>query len=411
MKKIVYLNILIVFMVFGTLKTNGQNADSLYNAAQQKAFSKDYRSAKQLCKQAIGTNPANTDYRILLGRIYAWEGNSDSAKVILKKIIGDDNKSTEAYDALTDVELWSGAYQAVISNCEIALSFLPENKKDVFWLKQAKAYEALEDYTNARRILLLTLQNKKDNYEGEKLLEHIIIKSYKNSISVSHINVLFTNPDFSPWNFTSLEYQRKFKKCPLIGRFNYGSAYGFEGYQFEMDAYPKFSKGTYAYFNAGLSNANTVFPKYRAGAELYQKLPKAFELSAGVRYLGFENEDVFIYTAYLGKYYKKVWFAYRPFVVTKSSEAFFSHTAIVRNYFSGEENYISLNLIYGSTPYTTFSFADVSKVNSQRVGVDAQISFKKGLLIKPMFSYEYDEYFPGLFRNRFYSQLMITKRF
>ncbi|HEY1041018.1 MAG TPA: YaiO family outer membrane beta-barrel protein [Bacteroidia bacterium] len=411
MKNIIRLNILIVFMVFGTLKTNGQNADSLYNAAQQKAYNKDYRVAKKLCKQAIDINPANTDYSILLGRIYAWEGSADSAKVILNKIIKDNNKNTEAYDALTDVELWSGEYQAVISDCDLVLSFLPENKKDPFWIKQAKAYEALEDYTNARRVLLLTLQNKKDNYEGEKLLEYIIIKAYKNSISVSYLNVSFTNPSFSPWNFGFVEYQRKFKKCPVLGRINYGDAYGNQALHFEIDAYPKFSKQTYAYLNAGLSNSSQVFPSYRASAEIYQKLPKGFELSAGGRYLGFENEDIFIYTAYLGYYYKNLWFAYRPYIVTKNSDTFVSHTALLRKYFASEDNYINLEFIYGATPYTTFSYADIVKVNSQRVGMSAQYKLGKSFLIRPMFSYEYEEYFPSLYRNRFYSELTLVKRF
>lgn len=403
--------ICILLCVFGCSFMYSQNNDSLFVTAQQFAYSKNYQKAEALCQKLIKEEPNNTDYKIFLGRIYAWQNKFGASIKILKTVTELNPNNSDAYDALTDAQLWSGDYKGVISNCNLILPTTDKSQKEIFLLKQAKAYHLMGDDDSALKKLDEILKEFPGNTAANDLKIEIVSHSYKNAASVSYLNVSFNNPAFPSWHFAYLEYQRKLKKCPVIGRFNYGNSATMNGYQFEVDAYPKFGKGTYAYLNAGYSTSKDLFPSQRAGAELYQKLPYAFEISGGLRYMHFETEDVFIYTAYLGKYYKNLWFAYRPFVVNKSSDFFVSHTGIIRKYFANEDNYLSLNLIYGATPYTTTSFQDIAKVNSKRIGVDAQIKLGKNFLIKPMLSYEYEEYYPDLFRNRLYSQLTLTKRF
>lgn len=401
----------VIIIWFIAAQAYGQNADSLFKVAQQSAYAKDYAKAQHICRQLMAQFPANPDYKILLGRSFAWEGKNDSAKLILKQVIETNAANAEAYDALTDAELWSRDYKSVIEHCSKALTIVKANEKAAFQIKQAKAYDLLEDYAKAKTLLAEVVNNDPANTEAKQLLDQVKSRSYKNAVSASYLNVAFSNPGNAPWHYSYLEYKRNFKKCPLLARVNYANTEGQEGYQFEADAYPKLGKGTYAYLNAGYSSSNDLFPGLRAGADVYQKLVRGFELSAGARYLRYSTEDVLIYTVYAGKYYKNLWFAYRPFAVAKDGDVFFSHTGTIRKYFSDPENYISLNLIYGATPYTTASFIDINKINSRRIGIDFQYKAGKSFLVKPMFSYEYEEYFPGLFRNRFYSQLILIKRF
>ncbi|HKC66834.1 MAG TPA: YaiO family outer membrane beta-barrel protein [Bacteroidia bacterium] len=399
----------VIFIGIGSMRA--QNADSLFEVAKKSAYTKNYAKAQSLCKQLVLQYPQNTDYKIFLGRVFAWAGKNDSAKLVLTKIIETETKNADAYDALTDAELWSNDNTHAIEHCKQALTFTREKEQEKFLLKLAKAYYTVEDYKDAKETIDTLLTKNPVNKDAKKLRDDITKALYKNYISVTYLNVSFSNPASPSWNYASVEYQRKFKNCPLVGRFNYGNAYNQNGYQFEVDAYPKLRKGTYMYLNAGYASDTVVFPIVRAGADLYQKLVYGFEVSGGARFLHFKQENIFIYTIYLGKYYKNWWFAYRPFLVNKSNDAFFSHTAIVRNYFSGSDNYVSLNLIYGATPYTTTTFQDISKVNSQRIGIDAQFKIGQSFLVKPMFSYEYEEYYPGLFRDRFYSQVTLLKRF
>ena len=403
--------ILVLFLLQFGNNIFSQNNDSLFLVAQQYAYNKNYSKAENICLQVVKTNNLNQDFKILLGRLYAWQNKFESSIKTLLEVTSLNNQNIEAYDALTDAYLWSKDYQNTIKNCNYCIETFDKNVKEKFLLKKSKAQNLLEENDDAINTLNTLLLEFPDNKEATTLLNQIKSASYKNSVSLSYLNVSFNNPTFPSWHYSYVEYQRKFKKCPMIGRFNYGNANNTNGYQFELDAYPKFGKGTYAYLNIGFSNSADIFPSQRSGAEIYQKLPHSFEISGGARYLHFVTEDVFIYTAYLGKYYKNLWFAYRPFVVNKNVDFFISHTGIIRKYFSDADNYMSLNLIYGATPYTTTSFQDITKVNSQRVGIDAQFKVWKSFIIKPSVSFEYEEYYPGVFRNRFYSQLILTKRF
>ena len=94
------------------------------------------------------------------------------------------------------------------------------------------------------------------------------------------------------------------------------------GKQIEIDLYPKITKWNYLYLSYGYSNS-VLFPLHRVGFEIYQKLPKSFELSAGFRFLQFESttltntdtlKNIMIFTGSLGKYYKNFWFSFRPFL-------------------------------------------------------------------------------------------------
>ena len=47
--------------------------------------------------------------------------------------------------------------------------------------------------------------------------------------------------------------------------------------QYEFEAYPRLRPGTYLYLDAGWSSKATLYPGYRAGAQLYQALGRGFE--------------------------------------------------------------------------------------------------------------------------------------
>lgn len=405
------VSVLVAVFLSCTLSLKGQSADSLFALAKKQATQKNYTSAQTLCNQLISQHPRNTDYQIFLGRLYSWQGKTDSAKQVFNALLQTGNTTTEVYDALTDAELWNAEYTAVIEHCKKAILLAPADEQEKFKLKAAKAYYLAADYKPAEAQLDSILAYRPKNKEARSLLNDVKKAMYKNYISVSHLNVSFHNPTFDSWNYTSVEYQRKHETTPYNFRVNYGNAYSKTAFQAEADAYPRFNKKTYLYLNAGASTSTDIFPNFNAGAELYRQLPYEMELSGGIRFLQFPGTDVVIFTGYLGKYVKKGWLAYRPFLVNKNNERFLSHTAVFRHYLSNTDNYISLHLIYGATPYTTVNLQDISKVNSQRIGIDFQKTFFYRLLLRPMISYEYEEYFPGLFRDRIYAQLTLVNYF
>jgi len=116
-----------------------------------------------------------------------------------------------------------------------------------------------------------------------------------------------------------------------------------------MDAYPKISENNYAYINYGYSQ-NTLFPKNRFGAEWYHNFPKAFEGSVGMRFLGFTDSNVDIYTATFGKYIGNYWISLRSYVTPDPEGTSVSGYMTVRRYFSDAENYIGMRAGFGVSP-------------------------------------------------------------
>jgi len=197
----------------------------------------------------------------------------------------------------------------------------------------------------------------------------------------------------------------------VIARLNFANRFGKQGTQFEMDAYPSIRKGMYAYINAGYSK-NSLFPLTRFGFELYQKLPKGFEISGGFRYLNFDSisalkfdsSAVIIFTGSIGKYYGNYWFSVRPYLTPGKQGLSKSVSLSIRKYFSRPENYLSLAMGTGYSPdnrlkelYQTGNYY----LQSQSISIDCQQLISKRFLMVCGIAFANEENYPGIFRNRY----------
>ncbi|HSZ72594.1 MAG TPA: YaiO family outer membrane beta-barrel protein, partial [Cytophagaceae bacterium] len=286
------------------------NPDSAFTVAREIAYAGKYETSEKMCKELISQYPTNSEYKIFLARIYSWQKQFEQSKEILKTVATAEPANEDALDALTDAELWSGNYEQVIVRCNEGLKLHPASES--FMLKKTKALMLSDKLNEAQATVDELLKLNPNHQDAQKLRAEIMDKRMKNKISASYLNIAFNNPGASPWHFAYLEYKRDLKKFPILARVNYGKVYDDDAVQVEVDAYPKLGKKTYMYLNTGYSPGPNVFPLFKAGAEIYQGLPKAFEISLGGRYMQFNTENVFIYTGYLGKYHKDWWFAYRP---------------------------------------------------------------------------------------------------
>jgi YaiO family outer membrane protein len=246
-----------------------------YNKARDLAFQGHRKEAREMCTKILKTKPEYHDARILLGRLYAWDKDYDSDRNELHRVIQDRPGHLDAR-------------------------------------------QLLERIQHTYQLFKMSLRYRYDHFErGERSCE--------------------------PWHLFSFDLSNKMKWGSIIARVNYASrsfsSSAKSGIQFELDLYPRITKGFYAYLNGGYSSSS-IFPKYRLGGELYKSLPFSFEISAGIRYLDFSSTQVYIYTGYLGKYYKNYWFSFRPFFTLKPSGVSFTGIWIVRRYLEDAENYI-----------------------------------------------------------------------
>lgn len=228
--------------------------DKMFKRARDLAFQGNRKEAIEICIKILKIKPEYHDARILLGRLYAWDKEYDNARNELHQVIQDKPGHLDARQLLERIQ-----------------------------------------YTH--QLFKMSLRYRYDHFDRGKR-------------------------NYGPWHMFSFDLSKKMKWGSIIARTNYANrSFGSSaksGTQFELDLYPRITKGFYAYLNGGYSSSS-IFPKYRFGGELYKSLPFSFEISAGIRYLDFLSTQVYIYTGYLGKYYKNYWFSFRPFFTSKPS--------------------------------------------------------------------------------------------
>jgi YaiO family outer membrane protein len=212
------------------------------------------------------------------------------------------------------------------------------------------------------------------------------------------------NKTFDDWYFASLGYGGRPFGFSFSGRINYANRFDRDGVQFEVDAYPKFRPGTYAYFNVGYSSSS-LFPEYRAGAEIFQSLPKSFEGSLGLRHLRFSSSNVTLYTGSIAKYYRSYYFALRPFYRTKSAGSSTSARLMIRKYLSDPKYYatfadwIGVSLGVGSSPEEDVATFELFRLDSQNISVDWRRRIGRRSLITAFAGFERQEIRQGEFRQ------------
>jgi YaiO family outer membrane protein len=214
-----------------------------------------------------------------------------------------------------------------------------------------------------------------------------------------------------PWHQYSLQYTRRTGKGSVIGRVNFAERFGRTGEQYEIDAYPRIRKGTYAYLNAGYSEA-TIFPEWRFGAQIYQSLPNKWEASVGVRRLLFENSNVTLYTGSIAKYRGNYYFALQPyFKETETGDLSTSAQLMVRRYYRSADDYLTFRAGYGESPEVDIFLDQRTTTTSWSAKIQGRKRLNRALLIDGSAGYRDQEIRPGLRRESFTLGASIIRRF
>lgn len=250
-------------------------------------------------------------------------------------------------------------------------------------------------------ILSLTSLAQEINQQDVKASDKILI-TFNNDVF---------NDDTKSWQFASAEYQFRKSFGAFIPRLNFANRFSNSELQFESDAYVLFSRKTYLYLNTGFAKGE-VFPKGRAGLELYHVLPNNIEISLGYRYLYFSPNKVNIYTGSIGYYFGDYWISFRPFFVNESNEKTKStFTFIGRRYFVDSENYLTLRAGFGSYPVSANTQADFFRNDSKFFGVDYQFYIFDKTTLQLGFLYENEELNIDRSRSRYNILIAFQKIF
>ena len=411
--------VLFVVVVFAQNKSKDTTSnDVLYKKARELAYNGSRAKSREICYAILKKDNNLYDVAVLLGRTYAWDKQYDSARAVLKRVIVSKPGYYDAIDALIDVEFWNDKYNDALNYANTGLSF--HKNDEAYLLKKAKALSYLNRNDEAvdviNQLLLLNTTNK----DALNLLESIKESKRLNTIAANYSVDAFKHS--SPWIYSYLQYSRRTKLLgSFITRLNYADRFSYSGFQLECDAYPTIRKGTYLYLNAGYAN-NQIYPLTRIGLEIYQKLPASFELSAGFRYLNFNNKllsafdstKVMIYTASLGKYYGNYWFSLRTYITPGAKAVSKSFNLIARRYFSNADNYLSLTLGTGYSPDDhKYAFVEPTLyfLKSEKAYLEYQHKLSKRFMVNLGTGIAYEEFYPKLYRYRYSFSATIYYKF
>lgn len=403
-----------VFTVLAITNCSAQtiSPDEYFQMARKAAFEdKNYPAAIRLSKQALAQSPGYTDIQIFLGRVYYWNGNSDSSLMTLKAALENKPAYEDAAVALADIEYYNQHYASALYFTESGLSYNPASKE--LMLRKAKSLAALYRYKEAGKIADSLLHTDPANNELRSLASRIKDDRSKNKIGLSYEYTHFDKQFANPWHIVSLDYSRQTKAGSFIGRLNYANRHTNNGIQFEVDAYPRISKTFYAYTNIGYSNDMPVFPKFRAGFSLFANLPKSFEAEAGFRYLNFDS-DTWIYTLSVGKYYKNWWINGRAYLTPSDSRISQSYTLTTRYYLKGADDYISFFTGQGISPddrSLSVQLNNAYKLKTKRIGAGYRFSVAKLNILSISASFENVEYLPKTKGNQLNIAVGYMRRF
>tara|TARA_B100001167_G_scaffold190793_1_gene158509 strand:- start:34137 stop:35351 length:1215 start_codon:yes stop_codon:yes gene_type:complete len=338
-------------MLFTSLNY-GQNenltSDELYTLGRNAAFEEDdYPKAIDLLKRAIAKSPDYLEIQVFLGRIYTFSDSLSLARTTFKHVLEKDPSREDASFAYGNLEYWNDNPNASLKIVNAGLEYSPDSE-DLGLLK-AKVLKDLQNYKESAQVLERLLDQNPKLTQARSLLRALNTVSARNSVGISYEYVYFDKRFDDPWHLAGIDYTRQTGIGSVAARINYANRFRNDALQAELDAYPRISDLFYTYVNIGISNNSGIFPKLRGGFSLFANLPAAFEADAGFRYLSFD-EDTFIYTLGVGKYYKNYWFNLRTYLTPTDDELSRSLALTVRYYLGGADDFIGVRAGVGISP-------------------------------------------------------------
>ncbi|SDF76852.1 outer membrane protein, YaiO family [Pedobacter terrae] len=343
------LNLLVVLP--GRAQQQDEGKEVLFEQAKKAAFDqKDYNKAIELTKRVLAKNPEVIEYTIFLGRLYTWSEKLDSARKTFRYVLEKMPAHEDATLAYGNLEYWNSNPAIALKIIEPGLRASPTSSS--LLLLKARVLHSLNRAPEAGLVLSQLLKIDPKNSEARALANIIKEKSSLNKINLSYDYIYFDEQFEDPWQIASVGYARQTKLGAIGINLNYANRFNDNGFQAELEAYPKISKTFYGYVSGAYSANKGVFPGYRASFSLFANLPSAFEGEVGVRFIHFSQTNT-IYTLALGKYYKNYLFNIRTYLTPSKNNIAQAYSMNVRYYYGGADDYLSVSAGTGISPDDT----------------------------------------------------------
>lgn len=256
------LSVAVIIFLLSTVPAAAQ--DDVVARARAAATGGDRPAGLALLETHLAANPRDVDARLVYGLILSWEGRYDDARTALSAVLAQTPDYMDARVALMNVEWWSGRL------------------------------------TEARDLVNAVLSRDAGNAQARYVQQRLDARTRPWSLNTGYTHDTFDD-EREPWQEFGLSLGRETPVGSIIVRGSKAARFGLDDQQLEVEFYPTFRAGTYAFIGVGFSSDEVLFPEHRISFDLYQGLGKGFEVSGGYRRLQF-GEATDIYLATLTKY-------------------------------------------------------------------------------------------------------------
>jgi YaiO family outer membrane protein len=271
---------------------------AVIDAARAAARSGRRDHAMTLLEQRLTAAPRDVDARLLYGLVLSWDGRYPEATRELELVLQQTPGYGDALAALANVAWWSHDYARLAALADLGLQRTPDA---AFWiLHRARALDATGRHREAAETLDRLLARQPGDPAARALRERIDASLHPWAASTRVLSDSFSDGR-DRWLEASAAIGRRTPVGSVVVRASRADRFARSDSQVEVEAYPRFRPGTYAYVAFGGGTDSTLYPETRVGAELYQALGRGVELSGGWRRLAF-SEVTNIYVGSLTKY-------------------------------------------------------------------------------------------------------------
>jgi YaiO family outer membrane protein len=371
-----------------------EDPDALFLRALKLSAKETREQARALCRRILVRSPDYHDVRIHLGRLHAWDGQYDAGREAIGYVLARQPGNVEAREALADLEWWAGRSVEAVKVCDDGLALQPRSVGLLY--RKARLLMSTGNVAGALEAALAALEVDPDHQPSRRLRDDLKELAQRSRVGVE-VTLDTFDRTFGPWWLVSVSATHRFDPGTVIVRFNRADRFATSGYQLELDAYPRFRDGTYAYLNLG-GSVDSVFPAFRAGAEFYQSLPAGFEASAGARYLEFSASEVTIWTGSVSAYHGDWLFTIRPSVTPGAAGSALSGSLLVRYYLDDGDSFLSATARTGVSPDQATPTAELLRIRAHQAGLAVRKRIGHALVLSGGASLERQEIRAGEWR-------------
>lgn len=337
--------ILCFAQIYGQQKEFKGDPDASFATARKLAFNNQRKQAQDTLLFVLTKYPDYHDVRSFLATTYSWDEEYKKAKKEFDYILGKEAENKSAWLGTIQNELWASSPYIALELSEKALKYHP-NDSEILLLK-ASALEKTNNLIEANKTVLLVLSQDPNNQKSIDYKNALNKKLNLNNIGVNVATDLYSSI-YDPMYYSSVKYGRETKYGSITAKINFNRRFEENGVQYEVDLYPKITKGLYAYLNAGFSSSS-LFPDSKYGAELFKSLPKGFEVSLGFRSLMYDTTTN-IFTGSVTWYTGNNYWSLRPYVTPSDAGTSLSGALTYRLYRKDADNYFSAAIGAGYSP-------------------------------------------------------------